>query len=252
MQKSITQKRKFAQPLLIASLFSAVSSALLTGCGGSHAGPDSNNFRGRYTGTYKGATETGTFYFTSDKLGHLTARFESPSAPSTFGGTGNIDTSGNIRLRGSTQSNLGGLVVVDLTGVVSSQNDNHVVTGTFQGTTTSGNDRGSFTGQEAPATNPFAGNYTGTYSGGENGTLKLSVNNDGIISATAQSPSAGTITGSGIVDQVTGQFVVSLPFVANQKNQLFTVTGTFSGSNGASGQYNATTGLNGPVTIHKQ
>lgn len=92
----------------------------------------------------------------------------------------------------------------------------------------------------------FEGTWSGTYTGAETGTLSYVVDASGNITATAVSPSLGTLHGTGTVD-ATGKSTVA----GFQQGGLGELKGTFETDGKATGTWGTTGGATGTWSIAK-
>ncbi len=99
----------------------------------------------------------------------------------------------------------------------------------------------------ASGDNPFAGSYSGSYAGYENGTWTASVSSDGTITLSVISPSVGAFSGSGTVSP-SGDSLVATSGRAGAVDFTITWTGKFVQQGGGatgSGTWVSTSGASG-------
>jgi hypothetical protein len=108
----------------------------------------------------------------------------------------------------------------------------------------------------ASSDNPFAGSYSGSYAGYENGTWTASVSSDGTLTLSVLSPSVGAFSGSGTMSP-SGDSLVATSGRAGGVDFTITWTGKFvqggpSGGATGSGTWVSTSGASGTWTGARQ
>ncbi len=105
-------------------------------------------------------------------------------------------------------------------------------------------------GGEQAGPNPFAGDYSGTYTGSENGTWTAVFDSGGRVTAWINSPSVGRFTGHGTISP-SGEFTLVTSGTGAGGPYTITWKGTFRTEGGVtrgSGTWQSTSGYSGTWT----
>jgi hypothetical protein len=238
-------KKLLCWQVVVGSVCLLLVSLIVVGCGGGGGGGEGGGPANPFAGTYSAN------YTRSPITGSLTI------AVSTNGGASIVitDSQAGVFVGNGTVGNTGQLTA---TATNKKTQDSVTVSGQFvnQGgtITASGSITGSISVSQWTASkiaevgvNAFAGNWSGTYSGAESGTWTAVIRNDGKVSATAISPSVGTVTLTGTVSPaglgtlfgsgtgVGGPFTITWEGTFYMQGNNAVGSGTWTSSSGFSG-----------------
>lgn len=173
---------------------SAVIACLLAGCGGGGGGGGTaavSPFAGTYSADYTRA-ETGTLTIAVGANGGASIVI-TDSALDVLTGTGSVSAAGQLT---ATAANETGTTSVGVSGQFVSQGGIITASGSITGAMSV---NWSASQIAEAGVNAFAGNWSGTYTGTESGTWQAVIQTNGQVSATAQSPTVGTVNLGGTV-----------------------------------------------------
>jgi len=237
--------RRLKQPG-IAAVVSVLGLIVATACGGGGAGvsapsPGLAAFAGTYVGEYTRSPTGGSIVLavTSDGALEVTV---TDFQLGVFDGRGRVGGDGSFSVNaagaGSASILLSGRFRVSPDGSAAASGS---ITGAFV--------VNSWTAARIGGadSNPLAGDWSGTYSGGEAGTWVATIRPDGTVSARADSPSCGAVTLTGRVTQ-TGKATFGGAGSGLCSQYRITWTGSFYTRGGqwvGSGTWSSTSGLSG-------
>jgi hypothetical protein len=230
----------------IAAVVSVLGLIVATACGGGGAGvsapsPGPVAYAGTYVGEYTRSPTTGSIVLavTSDGALEVTV---TDFQLGVFDGRGRVAGDGSFSVNaagaGSASILLSGRFRVSPDGSAAASGS---ITGAFV--------VNSWTAARIGGadSNPLAGDWSGTYSGGEAGTWVATIRPDGTVSARADSPSCGAVTLTGRVTQ-TGKATFEGAGSGLCSQYRITWTGSFYTRGGqwvGSGTWSSTSGLSG-------
>lgn len=221
------------------------------------ATPIGNRFAASYTGTYRSVEpptgEVGTVSFVTSRNGQITGSFSSPFLPAPVPVTGTVTDAGRLQATANAQGNTG-ILSITINASLNTAKGLRGGSGTFVSNTSEGAVRGTVVVSENRSTSAFVGNYTGTYTDSTTGPVTLRIDNNGIVTASIQSPVAGAIQTRGIADLTTGQITATGSFSAQGTSQFIGLSGRLSGRNGVisgGGELITNEGPTGRFTIRK-
>jgi hypothetical protein len=219
---------------------------LLTGCGGGEGGgvgASGNPFAGTYSANYTRSPVSGTLTIAVGADGSVTVVITDSQA-GVFRGNGTVSNTGELTATATNQATQGSATV---TGLFVKQGGIITASGSIAGSISVS--RWAASKIAEVGMNAFAGNWSGTYAGSESGTWSAAIGTDGNVSATAQSPSVGTVTLRGTVSSAgwgtlsgsgTGQggpFTITWEGTFYLQGNEAVASGTWRSSSGFSGDW---------------
>lgn len=177
---------------------------------------------GHYSGTYSGG-DNGTWQVMASRSGVVSGSAHSNIYNRNFSVSGRVSSDG-IATFGISGS-------ATFSGTFNRAGD---VTGTWNNTVAALS--GTFSGGKQNLTNAFAGNHSGTYTGGDTGSWQISASSNGVISGTSTSNAGGGCSISGILGNngaltlTSGGTSCGSTFSGSYSPVSGVISGTWSGS----------------------